>query len=205
MALDLTLIAIPKKASFILDKAQKDPHYAMDLDKVQNTDALKHQLKMVQADPKEKKFEKSLVELIEDSEWLTNLYPDGKSKNYIFVSKTRGYDTLNYLLQQYILDNRPGENFDKNIFHGGLDIDFARQYTRLEYLDAERAAQVSDLLNSIEFDELLKYYDPEAMSAIVYKLIGPEHLGNLKSEFQELQQFYLSAKRIEAFIIIKVS
>jgi hypothetical protein len=205
MGLDLQLTAIPNKANFIIGKARENNYYATDIDKVHHTHELKQQLKMVQANPAEKHFESSLAELIKDSEFLTSLYPGRKVENYVFRSGTRGYETINYLILQYLQHNHRQESFNYHVFYGGTDIDFAKQHTRLEYIDNIKIAQLSDLLNSIEFDRLLYYYDYDKMQNVVYKLTTPEHLHELKKEFKELQKFYLSAKNLDAFIIVKVS
>lgn len=205
MGLDLTLIAIPNNASFIIDKARKSNYYATDVDKIHNPNELRLHLSMVQGIPAEKDFEDSLTELINDSEYLNSLYPDNVREKYIFHSRTRGYETLSYLLQQYLQQNLQVENFSKNTFYSGIDIDFAKQHTKLEYIDPTKAVKLSDLLNSIEFDQLLNYYDYEKMKSHVYKLTTPDNLNTLKEEFIELQQFYQSVKNLGAFIIVKIS
>lgn len=205
MGLDLTLIAIPNKASFIIDKAKKSNYYATDIDKIQNPNELRQHLRMIQGIPSEKDFEESLTELIKDSDFLATLYPDNKMEKYIFHSRTRGYETLNYLLQQSLQHNLQEENFSKNTFYNGIDIDFAKQHTKLEYIDSIKAGRMSDLLNSIEFDQLLNYYDYEKMKSNVYKLTTPDNLNTLKEEFIELLEFYKSVKTLGAFIIAKIS
>lgn len=205
MGLDLTLLAIPNKASIIIDKAKKSNYYATDIDKIQDPNELRQHLSMVQRDPTEKAFENSLTELIKDSEFLVSLYPDNKREKYMFSSRTRGYNTIHHLLQHYLQHTPQEEHFSNNTFYSGIDIDFAKQHTKLEYIDTIKAAKMSDLLNSIEFDQLLNYYDYEQMKSYVYKLTTPENLNSLKEEFIELQKFYLSAKTLGAFIIAKIS
>lgn len=73
MGLDLTLLAIPDKASFIIDKAKKSSYYATDVDKIQDTNELRKPLTMVLGNPAEKAFENSLTELIKDSQFLVSL------------------------------------------------------------------------------------------------------------------------------------
>jgi hypothetical protein len=205
MGLDLTLIAISNKASFIIDKARQSNYYAADIDKVHNTYKLKENLKMVRANQNEEAFENSLAELIKDSEFLMGLYPGGRHENYVFASETRGYATINYLLQRYLQDNHRKEEFNKDIFYEGIDIDFAKQHTRLHYIDNSKVEGLSDLLNAFEFEKILSYYDYDKMTNVVYKLTGPENLGGLREEFKSLQAFYLSAKTLGAFVLAKIS
>ena len=205
MGLDLTLIAISNKANFIIDKARQNNYYAADIDKLYNTNTLKHHLKMVQAKPGDKAFEASLKELIKDSEFLTTFYPNGKYENYVFSSETRGYDTINYLLQQSLQNDHRQKSFNRNTFYGGIDIDFAKQHTRLEYIDHIKVSELSDFLNSFKFEALLSHYNYDRMINTVYKLIGADDLEGLEVEFKKLQTFYLSAKALDAFMIAKVS
>jgi hypothetical protein len=206
MALDLELFAISNKANFIIEKSRQNRHYAIDLDKICDIDKLKLHLEMVRADPNEKDFEESLTKLIKDNEIITGFYPAKKNDDFRFYSKTRQYETLNYLLLKFFSDKTIQTRIQNNsLFYGGTDIDYSKQHTAFRYLTDERTAEVCDLLNSVDFDSLLPYYDKEKMEqAGVYKLTRPENLENLRDEFQELKQFYNNAKNIDAFILAKI-
>jgi hypothetical protein len=162
---------------------------------------------MVQANPSEKDFEASLMELIKDSELITGFYPDKTTKSYRFHSRTRGYATLDYLLQHYLFDRSDlKRNQTDHIFYGGLDIDYAKQWAHFRYFDTIQTAVICDLLSEIDFDSLLIFYDFYKMSeAGVYKLSGPEGLEDLRAEYRELQQFYKNAKNLDAFVLTRIS
>jgi hypothetical protein len=204
MGLDLTLISISNNAKFVLDKAKQNIKYAIDLDKIQDTELLKLHLKMVQANP-DGTPEGLLQELIEDSEKVLSYYPNKKIENYIFCSRTRGYDTLNYLLTHHLKDKQsnitPG---DTKIFYGGTDIECSSQLPRFQYLDNVRTAEICDLLEPIDFSSLLEYYDYKVMETLVYKLTKPENIIHLEEEFEQLKTFYKEAKTLGAFVLIRV-
>jgi hypothetical protein len=206
MGLDLELFAISKKADYIIEKARQNRNYAIDMYMICRTDDLKQSLKMEQSNDKGSEFVNSLTELINDSEFVTSFYPHNQKDQYRFYSGTRGYDTLNYLLRQYITD-RPNLSKADNqyIFYGGTDIDFAEQFVQFQYLNTSQVIAICDLLNLIEFDNLLKYYNYEKMEGNVYKLTRPENLGYLRAEFDDLKNFYKNAQQLDAFVITRVS
>ena len=43
------------------------------------------------------------------------------------------------------------------------------------------------------------------MENLVYKLIKPENLTDLKNEFEELKAFFNEAKLLNAFVVIQIS
>jgi hypothetical protein len=205
MALDLELSAISNKANFIIDKARQNRNYANDMHMICRINDLQHQLKMVQSSENNSEQVSSLTELIQDSEYINSLYPVSQKNSFRFFSSTRGYSTLTYLLHQYLKD-RPQLVENENIFYGGVDIDFAKQFVQFRYLDTNRTIETCDLLNAVEFNDLLPYYDFEAMTGQqIYKLTRPEGLEQLRAEFEELKRFYRNAKQLDAFVITKIS
>lgn len=202
MGLDLQLFSISNKADFVLEKAKLDIDYAIDFDKILNTETLQLHLKMVQENP-DGTSEFALKELIEDSVKVINYYPDKNIEKHTFYSNTRGYATLGYLLTQYLKDKYKLETSE--IFYKGIAIECKSQWTRFEYLDDTKTTEVSNLLDKIEFEELLKYYDYKSMSEDVYKLITPEKFNLLEEEFNLLKEFYKNAKDLDSFVIIKIS
>lgn len=203
MGLDLKLIAVSNKANFIIEKSKQNSKYAIDSDKICDLDVLRRHLKMVQANPSEKEFEESLMELIKDSEFACSFYPDNNIESYRFHSSTRGYATLNYLLLRYLFERGYlTEGQDERIFYGGHDIDYAKQHTQFKYLDNKKTSGISVLLKGIDFNALLPYYDYEKMKdAGVYKLTRPENLEDLRTEFEKLKEFYKNAQELDAFIL----
>lgn len=202
MALDLQLFSISNKENFVLEKAKLDIDYAIDFDKILNTETLQLHLKMIQENP-DGTSEFALKELIEDSVKVVNSYPDKNIAKYTFYSNTRGYATLGYLLKQYLKDRFKLETFE--IFYKGIAIECKSQWVRFEYLDSIKTTEISDLLDKIEFEELLKYYDYKLMSEDVYKLTNPEKFNLLEEEFNLLREFYKNAKDLNSFVIIKIS
>lgn len=207
MALDLTLTAISSKAGFIIEKAWQQYQYAADLDKICDTSKLRLFCQMAQAYNEPPETLQDLQELIADSELVNSLYPDHNKEAYQFYSFSRGYETLNYLLLQHLTATGIQEDYDnERLFYGGLDIDYAKQHTAFRYITNADTALIADLLTSIEFDQLLPYYDYDSLSeAGVYKLTRPENLAALQEEFQELTRFYSRAKALDAFIMVKIS
>lgn len=114
MGLDLTLFSISTKTNFVIDKAKLNVDYANDFDKIQDTELLRLHLKMVQTNSDEN-LEHVLLELIEDSKIVLSHYPNNKIQSYQFYSKTRGYETLNYLLAEYYKENGVNFIYGKNI------------------------------------------------------------------------------------------
>lgn len=68
-----------------------------------------------------------------------------------------------------------------------------------------KTLEISDLLQPIDFSEIVKFYDYDKMKNLVYKLIKPENLTDLKDEFEELKVFFNEAKLLNAFVVIKIS
>lgn len=202
MGLDLTLFSISNKAKFVLEKAKLNENYANDFDKIQDTNNLELQLKMVQENP-DGTPEHILQELIEDSKIVLSLYPNNKPDKYQFHSRTRGYETLNYLLTEYLKENHTNIENEK-VFFGGTDILNNSPFPRFQYLDHLQALKNSNLLQPIDFSTIAKFYDYQKMENVVYKLIEPENLGHLKAEFEELKTFFNEAIKLDAFIVIKV-
>lgn len=202
MGLDLELFSISNKAKFVLDKAKLKVDYANDFDKIQDTDNLKLHLKMVQANPYGTP-EYILQELIEDSKIVLSHYPDNKTNNYQFHSATRGYETLNYLLSEYLKDIEIRTENEK-IFYEGTDI-LQTQFPRLQYFDNMKTVEISNLLQPIDFSDIVKFYDYQKMETAVYKCTRPENLEYLKTEFEDLKIFFREATKLDAFVIIKVS
>lgn len=203
MGLDLTLFAISNKAKFILEKAKVNEDYANDFDKIQDIDKLKLHLRMIQSNP-DGTPENVLKELIEDSKVVVSHYPDNKIDKFRFYSQTRGYETLNYLLIKFLKSKNI--NFDNTkVFFGGTDIINNSQYLRFQYFDNFKTLEISDLLQPIDFSDIVEFYDYDKMKNLVYKLIKPENLTDLKDEFEELKAFFNEAKPLNAFVVIKIS
>lgn len=205
MGLDLSLIAIPEKGKFIIDKARNNMLYSIELNKILNIELLFSNLKMTQANQDETES-LVLLELIEDSKEILKLYPNQNEKEYCFYSKTRGYETLNYLLKKYYekTENHP---FVQNykLFYGGIDIDYGKQFIRLHYINKEKVCEICGLMESISFNQLLDYYNFDILNGEIYKLTNPENLSYLEVEYNELKQFYIKSKNINAFIIVQIS
>lgn len=202
MGLDLKLFSISSKVDFVLDKAKSNLLYAIDFDKILETETLKLHLKMIQENP-DGTPESILKELIQDSIIVLDSYPNRSKENYTFYSKTRGYSTINYLLEKYLIDKRKRETSE--LFYSGIKIENDSQFVRFEYIREKEVSEICDLLELIDFDDLLKYYDLEKMQAIVYKLMCPDMFVFLKEEFSELKKFYKESKKLNAFVVIKIS
>lgn len=203
MGLDLTLFAISNKAKFILEKAKVNEDYANDFDKIQDTHKLKLHLRMIQSNPDETP-ENVLKELIEDSKVVISHYPDNKIDKFRFYSQTRGYETLNYLLIKFLKSKNI--NFgNTKVFFGGTDIIKNSQYLRFQYFDNLKTLEISDLLQPIDFSDIVEFYNYDKMENLVYKLIKPENLIDLKDEFEELKAFFNEAKLLNAFVVIQIS
>lgn len=203
MGFDLTLFSISEKANFVLEKAKLDKNYANDFDKIQDTDDLRLHLRMIQSNPDETP-ENILKELIEDSKAVLLHYPDSNIKKYQFYSQTRGYETLNYLLIAYLKSKKI--NIDDNkVFFGGKDIINNTQYQSFQYLDNFKTMEISNLLQMIDFSDIVKFYDYKKLENSVYKLTRPENLVYLKVEFEDLKTFFHEAKKLNAFVIIKIN
>lgn len=203
MGFDLTLFSISEKANFVLEKAKLDKNYANDFDKIQDTDDLILHLRMIQSNPDETP-ENILKELIEDSKAVLSHYPDSNIKKYQFYSQTRGYETLNYLLIAYLKSKKI--NIDDNkVFFGGKDIINNTQYQSFQYLDNFKTMEISNLLQMIDFSDIVKFYNYKKLENSVYKLTRPENLVYLKVEFEDLKTFFYEAKKLNAFVIIKIN
>ncbi len=201
MGLDLTLFSISNKAKFVLEKAKLNQNYANDFDKIQDMDSLKLNLRMVQSIDKAQ--ENILKELIEDSKIVLSDYSDNKIEKYRFYSKTRGYETLSYLLREFLKDKHCNI-INEKIFYGGTDINNTESIC-LKYFDSHEVIQIHDLLKSIDFSDIVKFYDYPKMESTVYKPTRPENLHYLESEFEELKTFFDEATRLNSFIITKIS
>ncbi|MCX8534058.1 DUF1877 family protein [Chryseobacterium luquanense] len=203
MGLDLALFSISNKAKFVLEKAKVNEDYANDFDKIQDTNKLRLHLRMIQSNP-DGTPEKVLKELIEDSKVVLSHYPDNKIDKFQFFSQTRGYETLNYLLIKFFVSKNI--DFDNTkLFFGGIDIINNSQYLRFQYFDNLKTLEISNLLQAIDFSDIVKFYDYDEMENTVYKLLKPENLTDLKGEFEELKAFFNEAKLLNAFVVIKIS
>jgi hypothetical protein len=202
MALDLHLFSISGKADFILEKAKSKLFYAIDFDKILDTKTLRLHLKMLQENP-DGTPQDILEELIEDSLQVVRFYPNHNIENYTFYSRTQGYSTINYLLKHYLKDKNKIEVSE--IFYSGIKIENDSQFVRFEYINQEKVSEIYNLLKWVEFDELVHYYDPEKMQDAVYKLVSPDKFVYLKEEFNQLKNFYKEAKKLNAFVIVKIS
>lgn len=201
MGLDLTLFSISTKAKFLLEKARINIDYANDFDKIQDTKLLKRHLEMVKANP-DGTPEHILEELIEDSKTVLSHYPDFKTDKYQFNFRTSGYETLNYLLKEFLKDQKKHVEREK-IFYGGTDI-YQTQYTSLQFINNLITIEISNLLQSIDFSNLIKFYDYQKMDGVIYKLTKPENLNFLKADFEELKAFFFEATKLNAFVVIKI-
>lgn len=201
MGLDLTLFSISNKAKFVLEKVKLDENYANDFDQIQNTNNLRLQLSMVQSSP-DGTPENILQELINDSKIVLSYYPDHKIDKYQCKSRTRGYETLNYLLTEYLKHNKMYID-NKKIFFGGIDFVSNSKYIRFQYFSNVKIKEISNLLKLIDFSNIVKFYDYQKMES-VYKLTSPENLDYLKVEFNELKKKINEATKLDAFIVIKI-
>ena len=202
MGLDLRLFAIPDKADFVLEKAKSNLYYAIDFDKILDTKSLELNLKMIQENP-DGTPENIIQELIEDSIKVINCYPNKNSGNYNFYSFTKGYETLNYLLKEYLKDKMNVEVSE--LFYSGIKIENESQFVRFHYINKEQVKRIYELLNPIEFNELIKYYNYESMIENIYKLVLSDRFKFLEEEFNNLKKFYFESKMIDTFVIIKIS
>lgn len=202
MALDLTLFSIPNKAKFVLEKAKLNENYANDFDKIQEINNLKLQLRMIQLMP-DGTPENILQELINDSKIVLNYYPEDKIEKYRFQSRTRGYETLKYLLSEYLKYNKI-YNTKNKVFFEGTDIINNSQHLLFQYLDNEETKEIYILLKKIDFSDIMKFYDFDKMKNIVYKVIRPENLNHLEVEFEELKDFFYEATKLDALTVIKI-
>ncbi|KRD63136.1 MULTISPECIES: DUF1877 family protein [unclassified Flavobacterium] len=202
MGLDLHLFSIPGKADFVIEKAKSNLSYAIDFDKILDVKTLRLHLKMIQKNS-DVNTENRLEELIEDSIKVVYFYPNQNIENYNFYSRTRGYDTINYLLKHYLKDKNKIKVSE--IFYSGIMIENDSQFVRFEYINQEKVNEIYNLLKCVEFDELIKYYNLEEMQNIVYKLIHPDKFVYLKEEFNELKRFYEEAEKLNAFVVVKIS
>ena len=202
MGLDLKLFSISSKADFVLKKAKSNLHYAIDFDKILNPETLELHLKMIQKNP-DGTPETVIQELIQDSFTILNYYPEKDITNYIFSSKTRGYDTINFLLKQYLEDKKRIKVSE--IFYSGINIENESQWNRFQYIDKDKTKEINKLLESIQFADLLKYYDYQKMEHSVYKPTRPDQLFYLKEEFNDLKKFYNESSKLDAFVIVKIS
>jgi len=203
MGFDLTLFSISEKANFVLEKSKLDKNYANDFDKIKDIDDLRLHLRMIQSNP-DGTPENILKELIEDSKVVLSHYPDSNIKKYQFYSQTRGYETLNYLLIAYLKSKKININ-DNKVFFGGKDIINNTQYQRFQYLDNFKTMEICNLLQMIDFSDIVKFYDYKKLENSVYKLTRPENLVYLKVEFEDLKTFFHEAKKLNAFVVIKIS
>lgn len=202
MGLDLKLFSISSKADFVLKKVKSNLHYAIDFDKILNPETLELHLKMIQKNP-DGTPETVIQELIQDSFTVLNYYPEKDITNYIFSSKTRGYDTINFLLKQYLEDKKRIKVSE--IFYSGINIENESQWNRFQYIDKDKTKEINKLLESIQFADLLKYYDYQKMEDSVYKPTRPDQLFYLKEEFNDLKKFYNESSKLDAFVIVKIS
>jgi hypothetical protein len=208
MALDLSLMAIPDKGKFILQKAFESNSYACDLDKIQEPEKLKRHLEMVRKNP-DGSSEHILNELIDDSEKIIKLYPNASPENYSFYSVNRCYDTINYLLTE-ILKEEKNELFLKysyrrKFLYSGQDITQDQaEHVCFQFFDTKQTAEIYEVLNAVDFKQLVRHYDSNNMTE-VYKLTSLDNFGALEQEFMSLREFYRQAKLIDGFVIIKIN
>lgn len=186
----------------LLRKQNQTCFYAIDFDKILDVKTLRLHLKMIQRNS-DVNTENRLEELIEDSIKVVHFYPNHNIENYNFYSRTRGYDTINYLLKHYLKDKN--KITVSEIFYSGIMIENDSQFVRFEYINQEKVNEIYNLLKCVEFDELIKYYNLEEMQNIVYKLIHPDKFVYLKEEFNELKRFYEEAEKLNAFVVVKIS
>lgn len=202
MGLDLRLFAISYEANFVLEKVKSNLYYAIDFDKILDTETLKLHLRMIQKNS-DGIPENIMQELIEDSTKVINCYPNKNKDNYSFYSFTRGYETLNYLLKEYLKDKTNVEVSE--LFYSGIEIENESQFVRFHYIDKEEVQRIYELLEPIEFNELIKYYHYDIMIENIYKLVLSDRFKFLEEEFNNLKKFYFESKMIDAFVIIKIS
>lgn len=207
MALDLSLMAIPDKGSFILEKAFHNNEYAGALDKIQQPTNLKRYLEMVRNRPDDRS-QTIIEQLIEDSQKILNLYPKQSAENYSFYSVNRGYDTINYLLTEVLKDEQNEiflkyPNREKFLYSGQEIAPGQANYVRFQYFDAKQTAEIYDVLKIVDFEKMARHYITSKMT-VVYKLTSYDNIDALEKEYIGLREFYRQATLIDGFIIIKI-
>ena len=202
MGLDLSLTALPPAAGFALAKARARPAYAAEFDKILDPDHLRQHLRMLAATPADPAAA-VLREMLADTEQILTQLPAGQPL-LTFYSGTRGYATLDYLLEAWLAARGQPLPAGRYVFYGGTALDSNGEHAYFQYLTPAQVAAVAAVLAAADFAALLEFYDYERLWELgVYKLTRPQSLPYLAEEYAELQAFYRAAATQGAAVLAR--
>lgn len=194
MALDLTLCLVPKQIETLFSKAASNSNYAEWMQFIpslyKNPDYEDYQ-------------DEDLIQLKEDVAALGNIYQF--TDDHYFYDTSRCSSTIDYLINEHAraaaLSIQPSF-----LWKGGNEFPNATstQGMSIRLYDKKHIENISLLLISLEFNDLLVYYNYEKMQdAGVYKLTHPKNLEVLELAFYEIQDIFLLALA-EDLLVFKV-
>lgn len=200
MAIDISLVAVPKEAFFILEKAAMHPDSEY-CDAVFGFDRALQNTLTDFGHPDWIAFKKDAQDLLQH-------YPNGKFDARFYVDTERTYEVFDYLFAKKEDSVRHFKDSDP-FFYDGIQHPSCTsgQGFKLIYWDATILRNKKVLFDSVSFENLSKLYDYENMvGEAVYKI---EQLhGNtekLQRMHADIQLFLENALKLNGYVLVMKS
>ncbi|GAA4106673.1 hypothetical protein GCM10022393_01200 [Aquimarina addita] len=197
MGLDLSLTAIPKEGTTILEKAKRR----------QNSEYSTIIFSLHRAfDTNFNDFGHSeWIEFKKDAQNLAKHYPNKKFENKYYLDTNRTYEVFDYLIAKKLHPNR---NFKETppFFYDGILCDFSQsgQGHYLMLWDYKIIQKKNDILNRFDFEQYYEMYNLQNMlDEGVYKIHQiAANTQELKSIFNQIKKFLKNALELEGYVIV---
>ena len=192
MAIDLSLVAVPKEMDAIFEKA------------LQNSDSEYPDIIFSLTRAFETDFNDfghpDWIAFKSDAQHLLQYYPNQEfGQNYFFDSQ-RSYGVLEYLFSKYMNSSKAA------FFDGGFEFKVSKggQGHSLKYWDIALLKQKIKQLQDLDYNTLIELYDFDEMSALgVYKIDQiHEQRPLLSAVFNDLKQFLRQALTLNGYVLI---
>ena len=202
MAIDLSLAIVPTQVERLFDRANWDREYAELIcfvpcilkwpdffgDRSTRTDL---------------EFERDVLELKKYREY---------SQEDLYYDSMRGSATLDWLFAK-AAEARGMHGFPYGFLRSGDDhvakvvsrLAVATQGIAVRYYDRSRLEAISQILDGLEFDHLMRFYDYEEMDREnIYRLAGSNRIDFVRDAFGEVVALYESAQKDENTYVLQV-
>lgn len=140
------------------------------------------------------------IEFKKDAQSLLKYYPNQKFENKYYFDSRRTYDVLDYLIGRQLNDN------NYTFFNDGLGFkaSIGVQGRTLKYWDQKILRTKAELIQKIEYRDLMKHYDFEKIKELgIYKIIQiNDHKESIEAVFVDLKLFLKQATAINGYVII---
>jgi hypothetical protein len=197
MAIDLSLLAIPKEGQVILKKAKNkiDSEYSDIIFLL--PEAFKKDFKDFN--------HPDWIEFKSDAQNLAKKYPNKIFLKKFHLETNRLYEVFDYLFAK-IKDSKKDFREMTPFFYDGVEFDscISGQGQILKYWDTKTLKKKKELIESINFDNFYKNYDFETMTKEgVYKIKQiNSHKKSIELLFNELKDFIKNAIKLDGLVLI---